>query len=491
MKIIKLSVNNFMKLGAVEISPDGRLVQITGRNGAGKTSVLNSLWVALAGKDACPTVPIRRGQERAIIRLDLGEIIVTRTFKRTDSDEYTTSIVVESPDGARFPSPQKMLDALFGALTFDPLAFARMKPRDQFDQLRSFVPGVDFDAIERQNKGDFDRRTEISRFLEQENAAAAAITVPDGTPDELVDEDALVADLVAAGEHNTDVERRRANREQARQTITHSLALADEKAGQIRVVAERLQNERDREVASLKEQIQALEVRIRSVAENCTARIASETERLNREADHARSEAVALEARLTAAGELPEPKDIATLQRAIEEARSRNANVRKLLDRRAHEVRAITLKEKVGALTAAIQQRNADKAAKIAAAQMPVPGISFGDGIVLLNDVPFQQGSDAEQLRASVAIAMALSPTLRVLRIRDGSLLDEQSLALLAQIAQEKDFQCWIEMVDSSGKVGFVLEDGAVVHRPQQEEAATCAPTRSSAAAAATLESAT
>lgn len=42
MKIIKLTAENVKKLRAVEITPTGDLVEITGRNGAGKTSVLGA-----------------------------------------------------------------------------------------------------------------------------------------------------------------------------------------------------------------------------------------------------------------------------------------------------------------------------------------------------------------------------------------------------------------------------------------------------------------
>ena len=65
-----------------------------------------------------------------------------------------------------------------------------------------------------------------------------------------------------------------------------------------------------------------------------------------------------------------------------------------------------------------------------------------------------------EQLRTSIAIAMALNPKLRVIRVRDGSLLDEESLKLIADMADKEDYQVWCERVDSSGKIGFVLENG-------------------------------
>jgi hypothetical protein len=33
-------------------------------------------------------------------------------------------------------------------------------------------------------------------------------------------------------------------------------------------------------------------------------------------------------------------------------------------------------------------------------------------------------------------------------------------MKILEEMVDEKDFQCWIERVDSSGKIGFVIENG-------------------------------
>ena len=54
--------------------------------------------------------------------------------------------------------------------------------------------------------------------------------------------------------------------------------------------------------------------------------------------------------------------------------------------------------------------------------------------------------------------------TLKVLRIRDGSLLDADSLARIAKMAETREYQLWIERVDSSGKIGIVIEAGEVVN---------------------------
>ena len=55
---------------------------------------------------------------------------------------------------------------------------------------------------------------------------------------------------------------------------------------------------------------------------------------------------------------------------------------------------------------------------------------------------------------------MRSNAKLKIVRVRDGSLLDEESLALLAKMADAEGYQVWIERVDSGGRVGFVIEDG-------------------------------
>ena len=44
--------------------------------------------------------------------------------------------------------------------------------------------------------------------------------------------------------------------------------------------------------------------------------------------------------------------------------------------------------------------------------------------------------------------------------MRDGSVLDDTQMGMIAQMAKERDFQVWVERVDTTGTVGFVLKDG-------------------------------
>jgi hypothetical protein len=468
MKIISLMSENVKRLKAVRITPNGNLVQITGRNGQGKTSVLDSIWWALAGAKPIQSAPIRKGQQRATITLNLGDYVVTRSFRRApteagkgESNEFTTKITVETKDGGSLKSPQDVLDGLLGSLTFDPLAFSRMKAKDQFDALRAFVPGIDFDKVDGLNKADYDRRADATRLGKEARAAATMIMVPDGTPEEPVDEAALVRELQEAGEKNASEAQRATNRanalaniEQLRKEAKTALDKVDaDCAAEIR--------RRDAMVADLEAQIVDLQERIAIAQDRADSHIKNIREMADAKRVSATATADGLQARIDAAADIQEI-DTAPLMAAIEKARKTNDAVRRAQERAKHTATAVKYETEAQTLTDNIDARNKAKRAAIAKAKMPVPGLDFGDGIVLLNGVPFEQASDAQRLQTSVAIAMAANPKLRVIRIRDGSLLDEEAMALLGKMADEHDMQVWIERVDSSGEVGFVLEDGEV-----------------------------
>ena len=118
-----------------------------------------------------------------------------------------------------------------------------------------------------------------------------------------------------------------------------------------------------------------------------------------------------------------------------------------------------------------MEERTKTKEDAIASAKMPIDGLSLSGGQVVLNGIPFDQSSSAEQLRTSVAIAMAANPKLKVIRIKDGSLLDEDGLKIIEGLASGNGYQVWIETVNTSGKIGIYMEDGAVAHVNKPEAA--------------------
>lgn len=420
MKIIALEAENLKRLTAVRIEPDGNLVQITGKNGHGKTSVLDAIWWALDGKEHVQAKPIRKGEEQATIRLDLGDLKVTRKFRAQEDGSYTTSITVENGDGARFRSPQKMLDDLMGELTFDPLEFTRMKPAEQVMSLRKLVSDFDFEKTSQEIQEAFRDRTEENRKARELTAAAKVLA--DGLPPEIPD---MISD-----------------EEREKIADAYEQAMANNAEYEAKYAA---RENYERRVSEMMKERKRLEESL-----------------------------IQMRAELAKIGDIPSLEES---QEEISKARAelfsideKNRIAAKAAERTEKQKAAEAAKKAAEELSTRMEALKTAARVAIAKADLPVKGLTIEEGAVHMDGVPFDQASDAQQLQASIGIAMALNPKLRVVRVRDGSLLDEDAIKVLAQMADDRDYQIWIERVDSSGQVGFVLQDGHLKDdRPQEE----------------------
>lgn len=416
MKIIELRAENFKRLKAVEIRPDGSLVVVRGRNAQGKSSVLDAIWAALGGKRAVPPKPIREGEARSEITLNLGNYVVTRLF--TERDSYLT---VKSADGAKVANPQALLDALIGAISFDPLEFARMKPAEQAKQLAA-ITGIEFDALNRQRQELFAQRTEVNRRVRQlaatlESMAAAHPGIERlELPPPVNIEDVLIAYDIGTTRH---AEHQRAlERLNARELVLR--AKEDEREQLLKRVAEL-----DAEIAAGWSQIA-------ETAEQLKAQEAA----------------------------IP---DIEAMQRTIREATTAKAQTLVVTEYRAAVADLDEEQLLADEFSARIEALDRQKAELVTGVDLPVNNLTFDENGVYYQGVPFAQCASSEQLKVSTALAISFNPQLRVIRITDGSLLDAESLEILRALADSEDFQIWLERVDDSADgAGILIEDGMV-----------------------------
>ncbi len=468
MKIIELHAENFKRLRAVEITPDGNIVEIRGKNAQGKSSVLDAIWGLFASADHLPSRPVRDGAEQAYLRASIGGEAVEYVVTRRVTAAGGTTLTVEAPSGARFPSPQRVLDQLIGAISFDPMEFSRARARDQLEQLRAIVKlDVDTDALDGHNRRDYEERTEVNREVAKLRGQASGILYPDGLPASEIDISALTRELNEAGEQNRVVERRRLEREGLSNRIARLHRQADDEIAAVEPAIQQMLRAADGEQSRLKRQIEELQRQLAESVAGVDNAIATRRRHGDELARKLRAEADALEQEQQGTAAVGEPIDTAALLARIEEAQQINAQLRDRNRRETLEAEAAALEERSRQLTEAMETRRQAKAEALARAAFPVPGLSFGDGEVLFNGVPFEQASQAEKIRVSVAIAIAANPRLRVLCVRDGSLLDQDSRRILGELVTTHDYQLWIEVTDDEGKVGVVIEDGVVRGAPE------------------------
>ena len=401
MKIIELRAENVMRLKAVEITPDGTVQVIGGRNAQGKSAVLNAIWLALGGGKASKEtpLPIRDGEDKASVRLDLGDLVVTRSWTRKG-----TSLKVENAEGAQYKSPQSMLDALVGQLSFDPLAFTRLSPKEQREALLDLVDlDVDLDALDAEAKQVYQQRTDVGR----QGKAIGDVVVDDTLPAQEESAQALIQAIQEGQDQN-----------HYRATTVRQLDEAIADSDRITAEIDRLTN--------------ALTIRRKEI----------ET--------------------LIDTHKATAPVDLEPLQERLASIEDVNARIRANNAAKARLREKVELRERYSALTDRLTELDEQKASALASASFPVAGLSFNESGVLYNGVPLSQASSAEQIRVSLAMGMALNPKLRVLMIKDGSLLDADSLQAIRDQVAEGDFQLWLEIVNPDDPTAVIIEDGQV-----------------------------
>jgi len=406
MKIISLQSKNVKNLKAIEINPDGNTVMITGKNGAGKSSVLDSILYAFSGK-SIPEEPIRQGEDKAVIKVDCGDFTITRTLSQSGS-----RLKIEAANG-KINSPQSFLDKIVGKISFDPMEFIQKDEKKQAGILMDLV-GIDFESMaEREKELEFIRR-EKGRVLREKESAYKNSEYHHDAPEESVSLGELYESLNAARKHNEENER-----------AINSLSLKKEGLAdlckKISEIEDKLADLKSQE-ADFENEISDMEMQILGFEPEETTELESQI------------------------------ADIDSLNRKVIQNQE-NERLRK-----EYQAAGAEYQESEKDLTEARESRTE----AMRTAKFPIEGLSFGEKKVLFRGLPLKQLSSAEQIKVGLAVSMALNPKMRVLRITDGSLLDQDSLDLIKSMADSEDYQVWIERVEDGDPAAIVIEDGKI-----------------------------
>ena len=423
MKIIQLKAENIKNLKAIEINPQGNDVILSGKNGAGKSAILDSILMAITGKSKKIKEPIKNGERKACIEIDMGDYKVKRVFT-----EKTDRLELLSAEGAKFPSPQTMLNTIIGKLSFDPLEFSKMKSGAQRDVLMSLV-GLDFTDLDKQETNVFDSRYLVKKELVSVTARMENIKEP---TEQLPEKEISIKDKVGALEEL-----------QAKKKVYDDVVIEKSYAeNQCSNIRNHIEREREKIVAA--------EAKIKDFTEHFL---------LNQK---------------MADAELPLPvveSNIREFQKTIVEAEEINRQIVKGKDWRLLKEKAGDLKKEVEDLTEDIEGFRTEKLSRINKAEYPLKGLTVSDEMVVFENKPFNQLSTGEQIEVSTAIAMKLNPKLKIILIREGSLLDNNALQSVISMAKENDYQIWIEKVSENNTgVGIYIENGNIVEKKEVME---------------------
>ena len=125
MKISKLKIENLYGIEQLEL--DGKSIELTGTNGAGKSSVLDAIRLALTNNSKRKYI-VKNGETegRVLVKLDDGVTIDRK--KRTNKSDYKS---VKDENGNEINSPETFLKDIFTPLQLEPVEFLSMSEQEQ------------------------------------------------------------------------------------------------------------------------------------------------------------------------------------------------------------------------------------------------------------------------------------------------------------------------------------------------------------------------
>ena len=436
MHIAKVKIIDTLGIEELEFTA-GRWNEITGKNGEGKTSVLEALRdVFEGGKDA---TLIRVGSERSerVIVLDDGTTIRKRLGKGA-------GVTIEK-DGVRLDKPQERLKAISDMLSVNPVAFLNAKPDKRVNVLLETMPmQADPERI-RQIIGQPSYALQGSHALAQIQAAYDEVFAQRREVNRAAKEKestinqlsaALPAAAGAGGDlSEAEVEAKLAELDAAKEAEDQRI---DTKLGGFQREHEARVETMQTEIGAIREQIAALQTKIAETQE----RIASER----------------------AAFEVTRGRANQQRQNKIAEWRSNRQPLEVQLgmirENREAAVRAATTRDNIRHLRSEVEQLETDSAKHTTAldaldayksellAALPIPGLVVTkDGELERNGVPFQRLNKAQQVAIAVDIAKMRAGDLRVVCVDELESLDSEARDELLRLAEEADLQFFVTRV--------------------------------------------
>jgi DNA repair exonuclease SbcCD ATPase subunit len=422
LRVAHIKISNILGIADFELTP-GKFTAITGRNGSGKTSILEAIKGALkGGHDA---TLLRNGAENGevVLVLDDGTQIKKRITQAGSKLEFRDAT------GAKAAKPADSIRELIDALAVNPIEFLSVPKKQQVTALLEAMPmQADFvklaavvapvmnlqplgdmhamDAIATVHKLVFDQRTGDNRMIKEKTGAVSQLE--QSIPDALAEVDAIDETMLEKA-----IEDAGAVRDAELLRITNKLA--------------GLEAEWTADISALKQKIHEIELRAEQ------ARSAAEKQKQITQ-DQYTADTAPIRSSL---------QTIRDNRDAAAKARATRDNIDKMRDE------LVDLQGKADAATAAIDALEAYKSDLLAT--LPIPGLEVREGEIWFNGVLFDRLNSAQQVRVAVEVAKLRAGRLGIVCVDGIERLDNAAFDDFRQQALESGVQLVVTRVGDDG----------------------------------------
>lgn len=408
VKINSLEIENVKRVKAVSLTPsENGLTVIGGKNGQGKTSVLDAIAWALGGDRFRPSSPAREGSvipPHLKVTLSNG-IVVERKGKNSD-------LKVTDPSGQK--SGQTLLNSFITQFALDIPTFMQATDKEKARTLLQIIGvGEQLLALDAEEDKLYNERHYIGQIAEQKKHFADEMQEYDGVPEEPVSASELIRQQQEILARNGENQRKRAAKDRFA-----------------------------RELEDAEATFEAAKAKLAQARQNY---------------DIANKDAVDL---------IDESTE--ELEANIREIDALNVKIRANLDKEKAKEEAAAYSEKYKELTTRIEKIRADRTGLLNGAEMPLKGLSVDHGELVYNGAKWDCMSASEQMRVATAIVRKLNPECGFVLLDKLEQMDTDTLREFGAWLENEGLQAIATRVSTGGECSVVIQDGYILNDSEE-----------------------
>ncbi len=435
MRTTKIKIRNLY--GIKEYDGDGSSVELRGTNGAGKTSVIDAIRLALTNKSNRDLI-VRNGETEGEILIETDNGLRINRKIRTDKADYKSV----KKDGHEVGSPEAFLRDIFTPLQLNPVEFMSW---DAKKQNAAILDMIEYPWDMNKIKGWFG---EIPSWVNYEqNILSVLNDIQSETGEyfqnrqdinrDIRNKRAFIEEIAAAIPENYNVERwEKASTGEIYQKIER-IRKENEEIQKAKILLEGRDNkvrkyEADREIRKaalntefgnrktqidkdifrLQEQIRALETERDGLKEKLADKLAVVEQEYK--ANIAQYDAE-VEAYTEYRGK--EPQDVSSLEKEVEEMERMKSHINEYRRMQGLQQDVEILSDNSQHLTRLIEKARFLPGEILAECKIPIKGLSIKDGVPLINGLPISNLSDGEKLDLCIDVAIQKPNGLQLILI--------------------------------------------------------------------------
>lgn len=402
IKINKLEIENVKRVKATRFEPEENgLTVIGGKNGQGKTSVLDAITWALGGERYRPTQAQRDGSVLPpYIHIVLSNgLVVERKGKNSD-------LKVIDPEGRK--GGQQLLNEFVEELALNLPRFMQANNREKADTLLRIIGvGDRMYELEQQERELYANRHAIGQIADQKKKYAQEIAYYPDAPKEPVSATELILRQQEILARNGENQRKRMRLQQL-----------------------------EGEAAEVQRKLDELLARRQAVLADL---------------DTARRSAADLADESTA-----------ELEQSIANVEQINRKVRANLDKDKAETDALAYQNRYAELTEQLESVRKARTDLLQNADLPLPGLSVENGELLYQGKAWDCMSGADQLRVATAIVRRLNPKCGFVLLDKLEQMDLDTLHEFGAWLEQEGLQAIATRVSTGGECSIIIEDGYI-----------------------------